>query len=91
MAKLNKGDFCRALCTAPARYIVNGMCMYVSCQDNSLDVTQVYPSMEAEEDSGLPYPSDDAIEGAYQALIYIAGRNHAFRVPSNTPPNGVVA
>lgn len=41
------GDYCRAKCTAPARFIGDGLCLYVSCQSNDFFIDEVDPAGEA--------------------------------------------
>jgi hypothetical protein len=56
------GQFCRAKCSAPARYIALGKCLYVSAQDNSLCVDDARPAVGGED--RLPHPSDDDLHEA---------------------------
>ena len=50
------GDVCRARCTAPARYIKDGVCGYISsmCNDLCCDIAESPTGGEME----LPFPSD---------------------------------
>ena len=56
--ELKFGDRCRALCSAPARYIEQGYCLYLSSQDHELnfDLTDMNPCNPPP--SNLSYPSD---------------------------------
>ena len=65
VAKLKHGDICRAKCTAPARYLRDGKCMYICCQDNDLSIDDALPPKGGEE--RFPLPSDDHLEGACAA------------------------
>jgi len=63
---LKTGDICRARCTAPARYLQDGLCLFVSAQDNDLGIDVAAPATGGED--RLPLPSDDHVEGARVAL-----------------------
>ena len=62
---MNHGDICRARCGAPARYLKDGRCLYISAQDNDLGVDWAKEATGGEE--RLPLPSDDMLEGACAA------------------------
>ena len=53
------GDFCRARCTAPARYIGNGRCLYVSASTNDICEDDSRPATGGE--SRLPHVDIDYI------------------------------
>ena len=54
---MKRGDLCRAKCTAPARYLGGGKCVYVSAMDNSLNIDDVEPPTGRE--GACPLPGDD--------------------------------
>ena len=60
MDKLKIGDICRAKCTAPARYIGNGRCLYVSATTNDIGEDNAQPATGGE--NNLPLVSDKEIE-----------------------------
>jgi len=49
------GDRCRSKHGSPARYIGDGLCLWVCAQDNDLGVSEVGPGEPSET---LPHPSD---------------------------------
>ena len=50
------GDICRAKCSAPARYLGGGKCLFVSSMCNALCVDDARPATGGE--SALPLPTD---------------------------------
>ena len=69
---LNFGDCCRARCSAPARYLSQGLCMYVSAMCNDFGIDQAELPTGGEE--RFPLPSWDALRAADAALWF--ARNH---------------
>jgi hypothetical protein len=65
------GDVCRAKCTAPARYVGDGQCLFVSAQDNSLNLDDARPAKGGEEN--LPLPSDRELEAFRVGIKFKAG------------------
>ncbi len=63
------GDICRAKCTAPARYVDKGLCLYVSAQDNEIMMDKAAPAKGGEK--RLPLPSDEMLQGAWAALLHV--------------------
>jgi hypothetical protein len=63
---MRPGDVCRARCTAPARYLAEDLCLYVSAMSNDLSVDV------AEEQSVVfanpVLPSDEAVAGALAVM-----------------------
>lgn len=57
--RMEYGQVCRARCKAPARYLANGKCLFLSAMDNSLNVDVALPAT-GDEDS-FPLPTDDAL------------------------------
>lgn len=70
--KLAYGDYCRARCTAPARYAGFGMCAFISAQDNSVTVDRVDP--EGEPNPSLPHVSDRDLRIVFSALYAVDRR-----------------
>jgi hypothetical protein len=56
------GDFVRAKCSAPARAIGNGKCVYVSAMCNDLSVDDIDMAAEWENGYDLPLPSDGELQ-----------------------------
>ena len=54
---LKWGDYCRAKCSAPARYVGNGKCVYVSAMCNDLSHDDAAPA-KGDEDT-WPQADDD--------------------------------
>lgn len=54
---MKRGDGCRARCSAPARYLGNGKCLFVSAMTNELCVDEATEATGGEE--RLPLPSDE--------------------------------
>ncbi len=50
------GDVCRAKCSAPARYIGGGKCLFVSSMCNGLSTDDARPATGGEE--RFPLPTD---------------------------------
>lgn len=69
MGDLKFGDFCRATCSAPARYFGHGMCLWVSSMCNDLMVTEAAEATGGE--GRFPQGDDDMLRAA--AAGYIAG------------------
>lgn len=63
---MNRGDRCRGKCSAPARYVGQGLCLFVSAQDNSLAVDFAVEPTGGED--ALPAPSDEELDGAKAML-----------------------
>lgn len=53
------GAVCLARCSAPARSLGNGRCLFISCCDNSLTEDQALPPQGGEE--RFPLPADDEL------------------------------
>jgi hypothetical protein len=60
---LKFGDECRAACTAPARYLDDGLCVWVSAQNNDIMVSPT-DGNGPQTANGLPLVSDEALEAA---------------------------
>lgn len=56
------GDFVRAKCSAPARAIGNGKCLYVSAMSNDLCKDDIDMQVEWINPYNLPLPSDDDLK-----------------------------
>ncbi len=48
------GDICRAKCSAPARYLADERCLYVSAMCNELSEDEACPATGGEERFPLP-------------------------------------
>lgn len=57
---MRRGDVCRARCTAPARYLGNGQCVFVSAMGNEVEMDEARPPEGGEE--RFPLPSDADLE-----------------------------
>lgn len=57
---MKTGDLCRAKCSAPARYLGDGRCLFVSACDNSLMEDDAIPAVGGEE--RLPLPTDEELQ-----------------------------
>ena len=55
---MKTGDYCRAKCNAPARYLTDGLCAWISAQDNDLCVGEAGPKTMK---PNLPTPSEDEV------------------------------
>lgn len=67
---MKTGDYCRAKCNAPARYLTDGLCLWVSSQSNDLCVSEAGPkTMEPD----LPTPSEEEV------FACLAGLKHGLR------------
>ena len=53
---MKRGDVCRARCTAPARYLGEGKCVYVSAMCNEVEMDEARTPQGDEE--RFPLPSD---------------------------------
>ena len=60
------GDICRAACTAPARYLADGKCLFVSAMCNDLCIDKAAPPMGGEDK--MPLPSDEELRAALARL-----------------------
>ena len=68
MKNLAFGDLCRARCSAPARYLGEGLCLFVSAQDNDLCVDHVSDKPYVGE---LPLPTDRELCAAAEMRRFI--------------------
>lgn len=68
---MNLGDYCRAKCGAPARYVADGFCLFVSAQDNELCLDRVGVGKGCPL---LPHPNLYQLEGAKAAVYSRRGR-----------------
>jgi hypothetical protein len=64
MSEYKFGDIVRAKCTAPARYIDDGLCMVVSSMSNQLFVDEVKEHWQSEEHKDPIVPTDQELLGA---------------------------
>lgn len=64
MTNLSFGDICRARCTAPARYLGNGKCLFVSAMCNELCIDDA--ASPTGEESNFPLPTDDELRAALE-------------------------
>lgn len=53
---MKPGDICRAKCSAPARYLMKGKCLFISAMCNDLMTDDAVPATGGEE--RFPLPSD---------------------------------
>ena len=67
MSELAPGAFCRAACSAPARYIGDGWCIFVSAVDNNLCLDRVNPAGLLPP-KGAVLPHIEAARGALVAM-----------------------
>ena len=65
------GDFCRAECGAPARYIGHSRCLYVSASTN--DICEDYAKPWTGGEGNFPHVSDDNIEDWLNKTKYRGG------------------
>lgn len=56
--KLKFGDICRAKSGSPARYLQDGLCLFVSSMSNDLIITKAAPKQKGEEQFPLPDDTD---------------------------------
>lgn len=61
------GDTCRARSGAPARYLQDGWCLFVSCMSNDLCITKAAPKEGREEE--FPLPDDEDLDKALIKLF----------------------
>jgi hypothetical protein len=61
------GDYCRAKNGAPARYVTDDLCVYVSAQDNDVFVAHVG---DGAPNPALPHVGDEALLVAAAMLRY---------------------
>jgi hypothetical protein len=66
---MKHGDLCRARCTAPARYLAAGKCMFVSAMCNELALAAAVPATGGEE--RFPLPSDEEMAGALAVMVHL--------------------
>lgn len=59
MRNVSFGDLVRAKCTAPARAIGNGKCVYVSAMCNELCVDDIDMGADWSNEYNLPLPDDE--------------------------------
>lgn len=53
---MERGDICRARCSAPARYLGQGKCVFISAMGNEVEMDEARPPGGGEE--RFPLPSD---------------------------------
>lgn len=56
------GDVCRASCSAPARYLNDGLCVWISCMSNDVMVTEAAEATGGE--ARFPLPTDEMLHAA---------------------------
>ncbi len=67
---MKTGDYCRAKCHAPARYLTDGLCTWISSQSNDLCVSEAGPKTMKPD---LPMPSEGEV------FACLAGLKHGLR------------
>lgn len=69
---MKRGDVCRARCTAPARYLGGGMCVFVSAMCNEVELDEAKPATGDEE--RFPLPSDADLDR--MEMLILQGRRN---------------
>lgn len=73
MRNVSLGDLVRAKCTAQARAIGNGKCVYVSAMSNELCVDDIDMTADWSNEYNLPLPDDEDLKHYAQRFADFKG------------------